>query len=66
MVRYTILFILYGIRRNCHSSERNLLLYQFIKRVVRLTVIIIEESPSYELSTKVLSNSSGQINSICQ
>jgi hypothetical protein len=42
--------ILYGIRRNCHCSGKNLLLYQFIKRVIRL--IIIEESPSYQLSTK--------------
>jgi hypothetical protein len=30
----------------------NLLLYQIIKRVIRLTVIIIEESPSYQLPTK--------------
>jgi hypothetical protein len=33
--------VLYGIRRNCHSIGRNLLLYQFIKRVIRLIVIII-------------------------
>jgi hypothetical protein len=30
--RYTNLFILYGISRNCHSNGRNLLLYQFIRR----------------------------------
>jgi hypothetical protein len=29
-----------------------LLLYQFMKRVIRLTVIIIKESPSYQLPTK--------------
>jgi hypothetical protein len=46
------LICVYGIRRNCHSSGRNLLLYQFIKRAIRLIVIIIEESPSYQLSTK--------------
>jgi hypothetical protein len=28
------------------------ILYQFIKRVIRLTVVIIEESPSYQLPTK--------------
>jgi hypothetical protein len=44
ILRYKDLFILYGIKRNCHSSGRNLLLYQFIKRVIRL---IIEKSPSY-------------------
>jgi hypothetical protein len=46
------LFILYRIRRNFHSDGRNLLLYQFIKRVIRLTVIIFKESPSYQLPTK--------------
>jgi hypothetical protein len=46
------LFVLCGIRRNCHSSGRNLLLYQFIERVIRLIVIIIEESLSYQLPTK--------------
>jgi prolipoprotein diacylglyceryltransferase len=40
-------FVLHGIRRNYRSSGRNLLLYQFIKRVIRLSVIIIDESPSY-------------------
>jgi hypothetical protein len=48
----TNLFVVFGIRRNCHSSGRNLLLYQFIKRVIRLVVIIIEESPSYQLPTE--------------
>jgi hypothetical protein len=52
ILRYTDLFVLYGIRRNCHSSGRNLLLYQFIKRAIRLIVIIVEESPSYQLPTK--------------
>jgi hypothetical protein len=37
VLRYTNVFIPYGIRRNCHSSGRNLLLYQFIKRVIRLS-----------------------------
>jgi hypothetical protein len=50
--RNTDLFVVFGIRRNCHSSGRNLLFYQFTKRAIRLIVIIIEESPSYELSTK--------------
>jgi hypothetical protein len=52
VLRYTDLFVVYGIRTNCHSSGRNLLLYQFIKRVIILIVIIIEESPSYQLPTK--------------
>jgi hypothetical protein len=36
VLRYTNLFVLYGIRMNFHSSGRNLLLYQFIKRMIRL------------------------------
>jgi hypothetical protein len=47
VLRYTDLFVVFGIRRNCYSSGRNLLLYPFIKREIRLIVIIIEESPSY-------------------
>jgi hypothetical protein len=47
VLRYTDLFVLYGIRRRCYKSGRNLLLYQFIKRAIRMTVTIIEESPSY-------------------
>jgi hypothetical protein len=52
ILRYTDLTVVYGIRRNCHSSGRNLILYQYIKRAVRLIVIIIGESPSYQLPTK--------------
>jgi hypothetical protein len=36
------LFVLYGIRRNCHSSGGSLLLCQFIKGVIKLAVIIIK------------------------
>jgi hypothetical protein len=35
------------------QRERNLLLYQIIKRVIRLIVIIIVESPTYQLPTKL-------------
>jgi hypothetical protein len=38
--------VVHRIRRNCQSSGGNLLLYQFIKRVVRLILIIIEGSVS--------------------
>jgi hypothetical protein len=56
VLRHTNLFVLYEIRRNCHSGGRNLLLYQFIKRLIRPILIIIEESPSYRLPKKSLSN----------
>jgi hypothetical protein len=52
IVSYADLFVIYGIRRNCHSSGRRLLLYQFIKRAIRLILIIIEESSSYHLPKK--------------
>jgi hypothetical protein len=52
-LRYTNLFVLYVIRKNYHSSGRNLVLYQFIKRVIRLIVIIIEDSPPCQLPTKL-------------
>jgi hypothetical protein len=52
VLRYRNLFVLHGIRRNRHRSGRKLLLYQFIKRVIRLIVIIIKESPSYQLPRK--------------
>jgi hypothetical protein len=35
VLRYTNLFVVYGIRRNCHRGGRNIFLYQFIKRVIR-------------------------------
>jgi hypothetical protein len=64
-IRYTNLFVLYGIRRNCHSSGRNLLFYQFIKRVIRLIVIIIEESPLINCLQNFIQHSSVRVNSIC-
>jgi hypothetical protein len=45
-------FTLYGIMRKCHSTGNNLLLYHFIKRMIRLTVVIIEKPPFYQLPTK--------------
>jgi hypothetical protein len=33
----------FEIRKNYHSSGRNLLLYVFLKRAIKLTVVIIEE-----------------------
>jgi hypothetical protein len=46
------LFVLYGIRNNCHGTGGSVLFCQFIKGVIRLIVIIIEDSPSYQLPTK--------------
>jgi hypothetical protein len=39
-------------KKNCQSSERNLLLYLFIRRVMKRTLVIIEEYHCYHLHTK--------------
>jgi hypothetical protein len=60
--------LIYSIwtRRNCHSCERNLLLYQFIKRVIRLVVIIIEDLPLINCLQNFIKHSSNHVSSICQ
>jgi hypothetical protein len=59
---------IHEIRSTLNKEEvpqqwKNLLLYQFIKTVIRLTVIITKESPLYQLPTQ---HSSGKVNSVCQ
>jgi len=39
-LRPTNLLILFAIRKNCQSNGRKLLLYIFVKRVIKLTVVI--------------------------
>jgi hypothetical protein len=52
VLRSTKLLIVFGIRKNCQSSGRNLLLYLFIRRVTKRTVVNIEEYRRYQLHTK--------------
>jgi hypothetical protein len=66
VLRYTNLLVLYGIRRNCHSSGRDPLPYQFIKRVIRLTATTIGESPSHQLSAKLSNNLLARTIHVCQ
>jgi hypothetical protein len=42
----------FGIWKNYLRSGRNLLLYQFKRRGIKLTVVIIEECHCYELHKK--------------
>jgi hypothetical protein len=42
VLRSINLLILFGIRKNCHNRERNILLYLYIKMVIKLTVVIIK------------------------
>jgi hypothetical protein len=44
--------ILFGIRNICMISGRSLLLYQFIKKVPKLTAIIIIRYDCYQFNTK--------------
>jgi hypothetical protein len=45
-------FNLFGIKKNCLISRRSLLFYQFTKRVIKLTVIIIVGYHCYQFHTK--------------
>jgi hypothetical protein len=51
-LRSTNFLILFGIRKNCHSNGRKLLLDILIKGVIKLAVIIVEEYYCYQLHTK--------------
>jgi hypothetical protein len=44
--------ILFGIRKNFLISGRSLLLYQFTRRAIKLTVVIIMGYHCYQLHTK--------------
>jgi hypothetical protein len=43
------LLILFGIRKNCHSSRRNLLFFLFKKMAMKLIVVITWEYHCYQL-----------------
>jgi hypothetical protein len=47
------LLILFGLSKNYPTNERSLLLNQFTKRVIKLTVGIIVGYHSYQLRTKL-------------
>jgi len=54
-------------RRNCHSSGRNLLLYLFIRRAIKLTTVITDEYHCYQIHTKFcIQYSCLKVNSICR
>jgi hypothetical protein len=57
--RATVLFILFGVRRNCHNSWTNILLYLFVKRVINWTVVFIKEYHSYQLINSMWQESLG-------
>jgi hypothetical protein len=46
------LLILFGMSNNSHSSGMNVFLHLPMKRVMKLTVVIIDEYHSYPLHTK--------------
>jgi hypothetical protein len=52
VLRSTNLLTVFGMRKNCQSSGMNLLLYLFMGRVIKWTVVIIEEYHCYQLNTK--------------
>jgi hypothetical protein len=58
ILRFTDLFVLYGVRSNCHSSGGNLLLYQFTERVIRTDCnnyqVISHISTAYKIASNIL------------
>jgi hypothetical protein len=65
VLRSTNLLILFRIRNNCQSSGRYLLLYLYIRRVIKWTVVIIKEYHCYQLHT-FFQHFSINVNSICR
>jgi hypothetical protein len=55
-MRSTDVLISLGIRKNSHSSERDLLLYLFIERVIKLVEVIAEGMSLLPTICKMLSN----------
>jgi hypothetical protein len=51
-LRTTNILILFRIRKSCHSIGRNLLLYVFIKMVIQLAIVILEEYHCYQQHIK--------------
>jgi hypothetical protein len=41
-----------GIRKNCHSNGRHLLLYLFLERAMKLTIVITQGYHCYKLHTE--------------
>jgi hypothetical protein len=58
------LWMLLGIRKNCLISERGPVLYQFTKRAIKLTVVIIMGYYCYQLQTKLYQYSPLKVKSI--
>jgi hypothetical protein len=58
------LLILIKIRKNCLSSGRSLLLYQFTRKVMKLTVAIIVRYRCYQLPAKYIQYPSLKVMSI--
>jgi hypothetical protein len=56
--------ILSGIRKNFLIPEKNLLFYQFIRRAIKLAVVVIKGCDHYQLHTKFYPIDFSQVKSI--
>ena len=52
MLRSVKLLIVFGINRNCLNSRRSLSLYPFIRRLIKVAVVIIDACHFYHLCKK--------------
>jgi hypothetical protein len=60
VVRAINSLILFGIRKNCLISGSRLLFYQFIRKAIKPTVVIIEAYHSHQFHTKIYTISFSQ------
>jgi hypothetical protein len=56
ILRSAYFYPLFGIRKNYNSCRRNLLLRLFVRRRIKLTVVIIKENHCYQLHLNILNN----------
>ena len=52
MKRYINSMYSFGTRKNCYKNGKNPLLFQFLKKVIKWSIIIIEEFYSFLLHVK--------------
>jgi hypothetical protein len=67
VLRLTNIRILFEIRKNCYRSRRNLLLYLYTKKLIKLTVVITEKYTVINyIQNFIQYHSFLSVNSICK
>jgi hypothetical protein len=66
VLRYIHSLILFVTRNNCLSSGRSLLLYQYTKRAIELTVVFIEHITTISYMQDCTQHPSLEVKSLCR